>query len=142
MSKNESRFYETICDIEFKMIRIAEKCWIKVVPKTRASKESSLCIILNDKKHHWAVYDENGIESHEIYFEGVNINPSFYLKSGRNSYRIDFKKDGIEFILISNVYEKDTYLKENCNFNSPQCSCWAKAIYYTSRPDKPPFDEM
>ena len=36
----------------------------------------------------------------------------------------------------------EDYLKEKCNIKSNNSSCWAKAVYYTSRPDKSPFDEM
>ncbi|KYK31368.1 MAG: hypothetical protein AYK22_02495 [Thermoplasmatales archaeon SG8-52-3] len=142
MNECESRFYKSLNKIDFKMIRRSEKCWIKVVPIARTSKQSIIYIILNEKKYQWNIYDEKGIEAHEIFFEGFNIYPSFYLKYGKKSYRIDCKKDGIEFIQINYNHKKDTYIKEKCNFNSPQSSCWAKAIFYTSRPAKSPFDEM
>ena len=124
------------------MIREEDSCWIKAVPLTRISTPSSLHIILNDEYHHWDVYDENGREAHEIYFEGINCNPSFYLKSGENRYRIDCNDDGIKVTLITETHKLDSYIKEKCNCSSSQASCWAKAVYYTSRPDKPPFDEI
>ena len=142
MNGNQTRFHKTINKIEFKMIRSNEKCWIKVVPLVRKSKSSSICFILNNEDFHWDIYDENGSEAHEIYFEGIDINPSFYLKSLDNCYRIDFKKEGIKIITIPKSHKQDSYIEENCNLVSPKSSCWAKAVYYTSRPDKPPFDEM
>ena len=142
MNGNQTRFHKTINNIEFKMIRSNEKCWIKVVPLARKSKPSSICFILNNEDFHWDIYDENGSEAHEIYFEGIDIDPCFYLKSGDKCYRIDFEKDGIKIITIPKSYKQDIYIKENCNLKSLKSSCWAKAVYYTSRPDKPPFDEM
>ena len=142
MAENQTRFQKIINNIEFRMIRSNEKCWIKVVPLVRKSKSSSICFILNNEYFHWDIYDENGSETHEIYFEGIDINPSFYLKSGDKCYRIDFEKDGINIIAIHKSHKQDIYIKENCNHISPKSSCWAKAVYYTSRPDKPPFDEM
>jgi hypothetical protein len=110
MTEKLTRFNTIINNIEFKMLRKDDNCWIKVIPLVRTSTPSNLHIILNDEYHHWDIYDENGREAHEIYFEGVGITPS--------------------------------YIKENCNCNSSQASCWAKAVFYTSRPDKSPFDEM
>ena len=124
------------------MIKKNDNIWIKIVPLIRVSIPSSLHLILNDEYHHWDIYDENGREAHEIYFEGINITPSFYLKSGENCYRIDCDYDGIKVISITKTHNPDSYIKENCNCTPSQASCWAKAVYYTSRPDKPPFDEM
>ena len=142
MTETITRFNIIINNIEFKMIRKDDYCWIKAVPLIRVSIPSSLHIILNDEYHHWDIYDENGREAHEIYFEGLNSNPSFYLKSGENCYRIDCDNDNIKVIPITEKHKLDSYIKENCNCTSSQVSCWAKAIYYTSRPDKPPFNEM
>ena len=142
MNENLIRVNTIINNIEFKMIRKDANCWIKVVPLIRESVPSSLHIILNNEYHHWDIYDKNGIEAHEIYFEGFKSNPNFYLKSGENRYRIEFNNNEIKIIPISEDYIQDSYIKENCFCNSSQASCWAKAVYYTSRPDKPPFDEM
>ena len=142
MNENTNRFNKIINNIEFKMIRSDDKCWIKVVPLVRISKPTSIHLLLNDEYYNWDIYDENGIESHKIYFEGFNINPSFYLRTGKNSYRIDFKNKGIEVIPIKENHKKEIYLKKNCNYKSSKSSCWAKAVYYTSRPDKPPFNDM
>lgn len=124
------------------MLRKGAKCWIKVIPLIRESIPSSLHLILNNEHHHWDIYDENHKEAHEIYFEGINSIPSFYLKSGKNCYRIDCKNDTIKVIPINEAHSQDSYIKEYCCCNSSSASCWAKAVYYTSRPDKPPFNEM
>ena len=142
MTEKLTRFNTIINNIEFKMIRKDDNCWIKVVPLIRVSIPSSLHLILNDEYHHWDVYDENGIEAHEIYFEGFESTPSFYLKSGDNCYRIDCGNDDIKVIPITESHTPERYIKEKCYCNSSRASCWAKAVYYTSRPDKPPFDEM
>jgi hypothetical protein len=142
MIENKTRYHNKLNDIEFRMIRKDEKCWIKIVPLIRESIPSSLHLILNNEFYSWDIYDKNGRESHEIFFEGVNTIPSFYLKSDENCYRIDCKYDSIKVIKIRNNHKQDIYIKENCNCLSPQASCWAKDIYFTSRPDKSPFDEM
>jgi len=142
MAEKYMRFNTTINDIEFKMIRKDDNCWIKAGPITRESTPSSLHIILNGEEHHWDVYDENGCEAHKVYFEGYKSTPSFYLKSGENRFRVDCDVDDIKVLPITETHKLDTYLKNNCYCISSQASCWAKAIYYTSRLDKPPFDNM
>lgn len=142
MTEKYTRFNTTINDIEFIMIRKDDNCWIKAVPLNRLSTPSSLHIILNGEDHHWDVYDENGHEAHRIYFEGYKSTPSFYLKSGQNRFRIDCNVDDIKVIQITEIHTLDTYLKDNCYCISSKASCYAKAVYYTSRPDKPPFNEM
>ena len=135
-------FNDIIENIEFNMIRKNDKCWIKVVPLKRKSTPSSIHIILNDEHHHWDVYDKDGKENHKIYFKGEMSYPSFYLKSGKKCFRIKCHKDGFKVIKINENHIFDDYLKENCYCNSPQTSCWAKSVYFTSRPDKTPFDKM
>jgi len=142
MNNNPTLFNTIIDNIEFKMIRKDNKCWIKAVPIDRISKPSSIHFILDNEYYYWDIYDENGREAHEIYYEGYKSDPSFYLKSGKNCYKIDFKCDGIKVLKIKKNHKQDVYIKENCNCKSSQSNCWAKAVYYTSRPDKPPFDEM
>jgi hypothetical protein len=142
MTEELKRFDKRIKDIEFRMIRENEKCWIKVVPLKRKSIHSSLHIILNDEYHHWDIYDKDGKEAHEIYFKGETVCPSFYLKYGKNFYKINFNKSGIKSTSTIESHSLDKFLKENCYCNSPQASCWAKSVYFTSRPDKTPFDEM
>jgi len=136
------RFNTTINDIDFKMIRKDDNCWIKAEPKHRESTPSSLHIILNGEGHHWDVYDENGQESQKVYFKGYKIKPSFYLKSGDNIFRVECKVDGVVVRPITEDHKMDTYLEGNCHCVSSQASCWAVALYYTSRPEKPPFDDM
>ena len=142
MNEEYNWFNIIIKDIEFNMIRKEDKCWIKVVPLKRKSNPSSLHIILNDEHHHWDVYDKDGKENHKIYFKGEKSCPCFYLKSGENCYKIDCDNNGIKVITITEAHTLDKYLKENCFCNSTQASCWAKSVYFTSRPDKSPFDEM
>ncbi len=142
MNEDQIRFSKIINNIEFKMIRIDDKFWIKVAPLVRVFIPSILQFILNDECYSWDIYDKNGIEAHEIFFEGSNCNPSFYLNSEEKIYRIDFNSGGIKVISLNDIHNKDDYIKEKCNCKSSNSSCWAKAVYYTSRPDKPPFDEM
>lgn len=142
MSKNLTRFHTVINNIDIKMIRENDKCWIKVVPLIQVSIPSRLHLILNDEYYNWDIYDESGREAYKIYFKGFKSTPSFYLKSDKNCYRIDCKNDRIKVIPITEVHKQDSYIKENCHCISSLASCWAKAVYYTSRPDKPPFDEM
>jgi hypothetical protein len=142
MNEENTWFNAIIKDIEFNMIRKGDICWIKAVPLKRKSIPSSLHIILNDEHHHWDIYDKDGKETHKIYFKGDKSCPSFYLKYGENCYRIICEKDGIKVAQITEDHNQDNYLKEKCNCISKQSSCWAKSVYFTSRPDKPPFDKM
>ena len=142
MAETYKRFNTTINDIEFKMLRKGDNCWIKAVPIIQESTPSSLHIILNDDEHHWNVYDESGRDVHKVYFKGYKSTPSFYLKSGQDCFKIDCGHNDIKVLPITETHKIDTYLKDNCNCNSSQASCWAIAIYSTREPDKPPFDMM
>jgi hypothetical protein len=142
MSGARNNFQKTIGNIEIKMIKSNEKFWIKISPIFRNYIQSNLSFILNDESYNFEIYDKNGIESHEIYFEGVKCNPSFCLILEEKKYRIDFNKEGIKIDLLTGINKLEDYLKEKCNIKSIKSSCWAKAVYYTSRPDRSPFDEM
>lgn len=142
MAEKHIRVYNTINDIKFNMLRKGENCWIKIVPINRQSTPSSLHIILNGEDHHWDVYDKNGREAHKVYFEGYKSTPCFYLKSGENRFRIDFDTDKIHVLPITKNHMMDTYLEAKCCCISSKASCWAISLYYTSRPEKTPFNEM
>ena len=142
MDEKRKRFSETVNDIEFRMIREGGKSWIKIVPLIQLSKSSILHLILNDEHHNWEIYDKDGRESHEVYFEGSKTNPNFYLQSKEDCFKISFDANGIKVNPINEDHTLDKYLKKYCSCNSSDATCWAKAVYYTSRPDKPPFNEM
>jgi hypothetical protein len=142
MIKNQKRFGSIVKDIEFRMIRKDDRFFIKVVPINRVSQPSSLHLIINDEFHDFEIYDKDGKESHEIYFEGTKCNPCFYLKCGNKSYNIKFTNNGIQICQIAESNKLNMYVKKNCNCISSKASCWAKAVYYTSRPEKYPFNEM
>jgi hypothetical protein len=142
MKESRNKFLKIIGNIEIKMIIRNEKCWIKISPMVRKYIQSNLKFILNDEIYNFEIYDKNGIESHEIYFEGEKCNPSFCLISEEKRYRIDFNQSSIKIKSLTGINKLKDYLKEKCNIKSINSSCWAKAVYYTSRPDKSPFDEM
>jgi hypothetical protein len=135
-------FNKIIKDIEFKMIRNEDNCWIKIEPIKRKSTLTSLYIILNSIEHNFDIYDKNGLEAHKIYFKGYKITPSFYLTFGEKSFKVDCKIDGIKIMPITKTHDMKKYIEKNCSHTSLEASCWAVAVYYTSRPEKPPFDEM
>lgn len=142
MNAEYRRFNAAINDIEFKMLRKGGNCWLKAVPVTQSSSPSSIHIVLNGEEHHWDIYDKSGRDVHKVYFKGYKSTPSFYLKSGQNCFRVDCNYDDIKVLPIAETHKMDVYLKDNCNCNSSQASCWAIAIYSTREPDKPPFDMM
>jgi hypothetical protein len=142
MIEKYTKFNKIINDIEFKMIRNDDNCWIKVEPLIQHSAPASLHIILNDEDHHWDIYDNTERDTNKIYFKGYKCTPSFYLKSGDSCFRIDCNYDGFEFLPIEESHSMDGYLKDFCHCKSLKASCWAIAIYYTSRREKPPFCEM
>jgi len=129
-------------DIEFKILINNKNCWIKIIPCKRKSKPSSLHIIINNEQYNFNIYDKDGIESDKIYFKGSEITPSFYLKYQEQSFRIDFKTDKINILPINESHVMEMYIKNYCSFISPQSSCWAVTKYYTSIPEKPPFNDM
>ena len=108
----------------------------------RKSKPSSLHINLNNDQYSFDIYNADGFESNKIYFKGTKIIPSFYLKSKEQRFRVDFKINKIDIIPINESHEMDTYIKINCSFISPQSSSWAVSKQYTSKPEKPPFNQM
>jgi len=142
LAEKYTRFDIVINDIELKMMRKGNHCWIKAIPISRISMPSSLHFILNGEEHHFDIYDSSGREAHEVYFEADKCTPSFYLKSVENSFRIDFKDREIKKIPIKKTHKFDTYIRDNCSCKSSDASCWAAAVYYTKRHDKSPFDEM
>jgi hypothetical protein len=142
MFDDYKRFYKTINDIDFKMLRKDNWCWIKVEPIKQISSLSSLHFILNGEEHHWDLYDKENKATHMIYFKGSNCNPCFYLKTKDKSFRINFDYKEIKVYPITDSHTLDDYLKDNCSCNCVDASCWVKSLYYTSRPDKPPFDLM
>jgi hypothetical protein len=142
MAEKYTRFNTTIKDIDFRMIRKDGNCWIKAVPITQLSTPSSLHIILNGREHHWDIYDESGRDKHIVYFEGYKSLPSFYLKSEQNCYKIDCDYDSIKILPITETHKMNIYIKDKCSCISSKASCWAVAIYTTSRGEKPPFNEM
>ena len=124
------------------MIRDKDNCWIKIEPTRRKSKPSILYIVLNKEEYCFDVYDENGIESQIIYFKGDDVTPSFYLKSENNFFRIDFENNDINIIPITEKHQMKSFINDNCSCFSSSSSCWSVTKYFTSRPEKPPFDEM
>jgi len=142
MIETRKRYQKIVDKIKISMIKSGDKIWIKISPIVRKFFPTNLQFILNDECYNFEIYDINGIEAHKIYFKGVKCNPSFYIKSEKNNYRIDFGDNGIIANPISNINNINNHIKKNCNFKSSNSCCWAKAVYYTSRPEKTPFDEM
>ncbi|KYK23591.1 hypothetical protein AYK21_02340 [Thermoplasmatales archaeon SG8-52-2] len=142
MKESRNKFQKIIGNIEIKMIKSNEKCWIKISPIVRKYLQTNLRFVLNDEIYNFEIYDKNGIESHDFYFEAVKCNPSFCLISEEKKYKIDFNQSGIKIKSLNELNKLEDFLKQKCNNISVNSSCWAKAVYYTSRPDKPPFDEM
>ncbi|KYK27864.1 hypothetical protein AYK20_01910 [Thermoplasmatales archaeon SG8-52-1] len=141
MKETEKRFNIIEENIEFKMIRQNSNCWIKITPLKSMSVQTILHIYLNDEYYSWEIYDSDGREKHIIYFEGLGCIPTFYLNSGKNSFKVKFNMSSIDFIKIKQPIKTDI-LKKKYNCYSSKAACWAKDVFYTSRPDKYPFDEM
>jgi hypothetical protein len=140
MNKTRKRYQKIIENIEINMILETDNIWIKIIPIVRTYIHSNLSFILNDEYYNFEIYDKEGIESHQFYFEGKDCNPSFILNVGEKNFRMDFKGINIKIVTINNKF-KD-YIKNYCNLKSSDSNCWAKSVYFTSRPDKFPFDEI
>ena len=141
MSKNIS-VDKKIHDIEIKMLRENENCFIKIVPIIQKSTQKKLFIMINCNDHQWDIYDQNGRDSHKIYLKGHKIKPCFYLLDGDESFRILCNIDKINIYKNSGEHNIQFFLKDNCNCISSKVSCWAVAIYMTSRKEKSPFCYM
>ena len=124
------------------MITEENNFWIKIEPIKRLSEPSSLHILINNEKFDYSLYDKAGLESCKVYFQGKNVKPSFFLKTRFKNFRIDFRSNGIKVIPICSIQDIDIYIKDNCNCKSSEALCWANALYYTSRSEKSPFNEM
>jgi hypothetical protein len=142
MIQGQKRYKRIIKDIKFTMIRDNYNCWIKIEPLKPASTPSSLYIILNEELYHWEIYNKNGKEDHVIYFEGLKCIPIFYLKTSDDNFKIKCDIEDIKVKSIKKLKNLQDFLKKECNIYSLEASCWAKAVFYTSRPDKYPFNEM
>jgi len=135
-------FNKAVENIDFKMLRKGEGCWIKIVPSATKSDQTSLYIILNNERYSFDIYDKKGNELHNIFLKGEKITPSFYIKSEWKCFRVDCKDNDIKVVQINEEHNIDDYLKNNCSFISHQTTIWAVNIFYTKTPDKPPFDTM
>jgi hypothetical protein len=124
------------------MITDENNFWIKIEPIKRESEPSNLYILINNEEFNYEIYNKIGLESLKIYFQGKNFETSFFLKTKSKNFRIDFGNNGIKFIPISIIQNISIYIKNHCNCKSSQASCWANAIYYTSKSEKSPFNEM
>jgi hypothetical protein len=142
MTKNSIYLKKRINDIEFIMLREEKKCWIKIMPIKQKSKHSIIYINLNNEEHQWDIYDITCKDNYKIYFKGYQIEPCFCLKSGEMKYKISFKNDDIKIQNILKKHDIKNFIRKNCNFISSNASCWAVAIYMTSRREKKPFSEM
>ena len=142
MIKGRIKVNKTIKEIEFKMLREKDDCYIKIEPVSRIFKPSTLYFSLNHVIHNWDIYDKNKTEACFVYFKGSFCKPSFYLKTDDESYKIIFEYDEINVKSILKKHDINDFINKNCNLNSENAKCWGEAIFYSKRPDKPPFDEM
>jgi hypothetical protein len=142
MNDSSKRYQKIFNNINLNMILKGDMIWIKISPIRRNYFSTILFFILNDESYNYEIYDKNGFEANEFYFEGKNCNPCFFLIINDKNYRISFNNKGIKLEKIKIIENNDDYIKKNCNNNSLKCSCWGKAVYHTSRPDKAPFNEM
>ena len=142
MAKNRFKISTLSKNIEYKMLRENENCFIKIEPIARVSNPSTLYISLNNEIHRWEIYDKNGTEANIVYFKGCNCKPRFYLKTGYNMFEVLFNTEKIYIKSILKKHKIENYIKKNCDCKSKDASCWATAIFYSKRPDKPPFDEL
>jgi hypothetical protein len=142
MSETNIFINKKINDIEIKMLRENEKCFIKIEPIKKKSNPKKIIIIINGEEHQWDVYDKNGRESHKIYLKGKQITPFFYLKDHNERYLIICNIDDINLLKISEEHNIRNFLRNKYNNISHNASCWAISIYKTSRKEKYPFYYM
>ena len=140
IEKEYSVFNTIVIDIEYKMLRKEEYCYIKIEPFKRTSAPSGVQIFINGELHKWDIYDKKGKEANKVYFKGFNCEPCFYMKSSNVSYLVKCKSDNIQAVLIKNPQKIKEYIKKNCSCFSPEVLCWAYDLYSTKRPDKHPFN--
>lgn len=131
-----------IKDIEIKMLREKEKCYIKIIPIVQKSSPKRVYITINDEEHQWDIYDQKGRDAHKIYLKGQQIEPCFYLIDGNNCYKIHCKINEINIKKLSEENKIKFSNKDVFNCISSDINCWGVNIYMTSRVEKPPFSFM
>ena len=60
MSEKQIFFKKNIQDIEIKMLRIKNDCYIKIIPISHKSNTKKLFIMINGEAHQFDIYDNNG----------------------------------------------------------------------------------
>jgi len=127
---------KNIGDVNIKMLRRGKECFIKISPQKQKGGFSKIFVNLNGEIHEWEIYDKNSNQSHNIYFKGNNVKPIFYLKIEDKGKILELGFENEKIIqreIIKTNFEKIV---------SSDSTCWATAIFYSKRPDKPPFDQM
>ena len=66
MSEKPILINKKINDLEIKMLRKNQDCYIKIEPITQKSNPKILIIIINGEKHQFDIYDKNGREVVEV----------------------------------------------------------------------------
>ena len=139
MTEKQFFFKKSIQDIEIKMLRIKNDCYIKIIPSHQISNAKKIIININGEKYQFDIYDKNGRESLRIYLKGKKIEPSFYLLDNKVNYNILCLENGIN---IKKIPREEINKEKFSNCISRDISCWAVNIYMTSRKEKPPFCNM
>jgi hypothetical protein len=130
---------KNINDIQIKMLREKEKCYIKIIPTTQKSSPKKLFITINGEKHQWEIFDENGRGSHRVYLKGKKIQPRFYMIDDNNIIKIFCKKNDININKLSEELKNTIPDNYGNNCISSDVYCWGVNIYKTSRAEKSPF---
>jgi hypothetical protein len=133
---------KNINDIQIKMLREKEKCYIKIIPITQKSSPKKLFITINSEKYQWDIFDKNGIGLHKIYLKGKKIEPCFYMIDDKNLIKIFCKKNDINIKKLSEEYKNKIINNDGNNCISSDVDCWGVNIYMTSRAEKSPFCYM
>ena len=142
MSEKPILINKKINDLEIKMLRKNQDCYIKIEPITQKSNPKILIIMINGEKHQFDIYDKNGRESHKIYLKGNMVTPCFYILDDEIYFKILCNNNDIIVTKKSKEYNNKFNLSEIYNCISTKISCWAVNIYMTSRTEKPPFCDM
>ncbi len=140
MSINSVYKIKKINDIEIKILRENEECYIKIVPVNHKSTPKKIFICINNENYNWDIYDQNGRDMHKIYLKGKEIEPCFYLIDQKETYEIICKLNKIIVNKISNNNGFHVEYKNNCI--SSKVTFWGVNTYRTSRKEKSPFIYM
>ena len=139
--KKKVKFDTEINGKKFKIVRPKKDTHIMAMPLENFP-ASGLHIIYNEKhifRNHYDIFQDVGVKDdtdEPIYLYGYDSTPSFYIKSGQNTIKVDISdEDDIKFLPLTPTDKVETTFDID-EFNiSSSATCWGIIIYDKEKVD-------